>query len=95
MSLRFDFYYFDYIWSNTAVPFFFVVLVAFVAGSVVTLGYLFMDRLRLKMDLSRCRRVVRRQEKELKKLRAIPLEPTHLPELPEAGKAPAETSNQA
>ena len=95
MSLRFDFYYFDYIWSNTAVPFFFVVLVAFVAGSVVTLGYLFMDRLRLKMELSRCRRVVRRQEKELKKLRAIPLEPTPLPELPEAGKSPAETSGQA
>ena len=95
MSLKLDFYYFDYIWTNTAVPFFFVVLVAFVAGALVTLGYLVMDRMRLKMDLSRCRRVVRKQEKELKKLRAIPLEPTTLPELPEAPKPAPENSNAA
>ena len=95
MSLRFDFYYFDYVWSNTAVPFFFIILVAFVAGAIVTLGYLVMDRVRLKMEFSRCRRVVRRQEKELKKLRAIPLEPTPLPELPEATKSSAENSDAA
>ncbi len=86
MTLKFDFYYFDYIWTNTAVPFFFVILVAFVAGALVTLGYLVMDRMRLKMELGRCRRIVRKQEKELKKLRSIPLEPTPVPELPEAEK---------
>ncbi|SBV94223.1 Histidine triad (HIT) protein [uncultured delta proteobacterium] len=89
MTLKFDFYYFDYVWTNTAVPFFFVILVAFVAGALVTLGYLVMDRMRLKMELSRCRRVVRKQEKELKKLRSIPLEPTPIPELPEAEKTNA------
>ena len=95
MALKFDFYYFDYVWTNTAVPFFFVILVAFVAGALVTLGYLVMDRMRLKMDLSRCRRVVRKQEKELKKLRSIPLEPTPLPELPEAARPADENANAA
>jgi uncharacterized integral membrane protein len=84
MTLTFDFYYFDYVWTNTAVPFFFVILAAFVAGALVTLGYLVMDRIRLRMELGRCRRVVRNQEKELKKLRSIPLDPTPIPELPEA-----------
>ena len=74
LSLKFDFYYFNYIWTNTAVPFYFIVLVAFLVGAIVTLGYLFMDRLRTKMELSRYRRIIRKQEKELKKLRAIPLE---------------------
>ena len=78
LALKFDFYYFDYVWSNTAVPFYFVVLVGFFAGAIVTLGYLFMDRVRTRMELSRCRRVIRKQEKELKKLRAIPLEATPL-----------------
>lgn len=78
LTLTFDTYYLNYVWTNTAVPFYFVVLVGFLAGAVVTLGYLVMDRVRLRMDLSRCRRVVRRQEKELKKLRAIPLETTPL-----------------
>lgn len=86
LSLKFDFYYFDYVWSNTAVPFFFVILVAFVAGVLVTLGYLVMDRIRLKMEFGRCRRALRKQEKELKKLRAIPLESTPLLDAPEKDK---------
>lgn len=88
LSLHFDFYYFNYVWSNTAVPFYFVVLVGFLAGAVVTLGYLFMDRIRNRMELSRCRRVIRKQEKELQKLRAIPLEATPLLEGSEAAKNP-------
>ena len=78
LALQFDSYYFDYVWKNTKVPFFFVILVSFVAGVLVSIGYLFMDWMRLKGDLRKCRRVVRKQEKELKKLRSIPLEPTPL-----------------
>ena len=78
LTLKFDFYYFDYIWTNTEVPFYFVVLVGFLAGAIVTLGYLVMDRMRLRMELGRCRRVARNQETELKKLRSITLEPTPL-----------------
>lgn len=94
LSLHFDFYYFDYVWSNTAVPFYFVVLVGFLAGAIVTLGYLFMDKIRGRMELSRCRRVIRKQEKELKKLRAIPLEATPLLEGSEDEKNP-DTSGAA
>jgi hypothetical protein len=87
LALKFNFYYFDYIWSNTAVPFYFVVLVGFFAGALVTLGYLIMDRIRTRMELSRCRRVILKQEKELKKLRAIPLEATPLIEGSDAEKS--------
>ncbi|CAK7013256.1 MAG: hypothetical protein DELT_02149 [Desulfovibrio sp.] len=92
LSLKFDFYYLDYVWANTAVPFYFVVLIGFLAGAIVTLGYLFMDRIRTKMELSRCRRIIRKQEKELKKLRAIPLEATPLLEGADTEKA-TEASN--
>lgn len=95
LSLKFDFYYFNYIWTNTAVPFYFVILLAFFIGAVVTLGYLFMDRVRMRMELARCRRVVRKQEKELKKLRAIPLEGTPLLDGPEAEKTAENTNNAA
>ncbi|MDL2210939.1 LapA family protein [Desulfovibrio sp. OttesenSCG-928-O18] len=78
LALSFDTYYFNYVWTNTAVPFYFVVLVGFLAGAAVTLGYLLMDRVRLRMDLAASRRTVRKQEKELKKLRSIPLEATPL-----------------
>lgn len=78
LSLKFDFYYFNYVWTNTAVPFYFVVLVGFFAGAIVTLGYLFMDRLRIRMELSRCRKIIRKQDKEIKKLRNIPLQATPL-----------------
>lgn len=91
LSLKFDTYYFDYVWTNTAVPFFFIILVAFVVGALVMFGYLAMDRMSLKRELGRAKRVVRKQEKELKKLRAIPLEPTPLLES-SAGKTTEEAS---
>lgn len=72
LSLKFDFYYFDYVWTNTAVPFYFIVLVSFFIGAVVTLGYLIMDRIRIRMELARCRRCLRKQEKELAALRSAP-----------------------
>ncbi len=95
LSLQFDFYYFDYVWTNTAVPLFVVILLAFVVGVLVTLGYLAMDRIRLRRELGRCRRIVRKQEKELKKLRSIPLEPTPLLESPETDKPAPENANIA
>ncbi len=82
LALHFDTYYFDYVWKNTKVPFYFVILVSFVAGVLVSIGYLFMDWMRLKSNVRNCRRVIRKQEKELKKLRSIPLEPTPLLEAP-------------
>jgi uncharacterized integral membrane protein len=74
LTLSFDTYYFQYVWTNTAVPLYVVVLLGFFAGALVTLGYLIMDRIRLRMELAGCRRDNRKKEKELKHLRAIPLE---------------------
>ena len=85
LSLQFDFYYFNYVWTNTAVPFYFVILVAFAVGALVTLGYLFMDRVRARMELGRYRKIIRRQDKELRQLRSIPLQATPL--LEASGKA--------
>lgn len=96
LSLKFDFYYFDYIWTNTAVPFFFIVLVGIVVGAFVMLCYLLMDKLHSSRELSRCRRLIRKQEKELRKLRAIPLETPPLLEGTEmAEKSAQETQNNA
>ena len=79
LTLKFDTYYFNHIWTNTAVPFYFVVLTGFLAGVIVTIGYFFMDALRTRSELSRCRKVIRKQDKEIKTLRAIPLQsPTSL-----------------
>ena len=84
LSLSFDTYYFDYVWTNTAVPLYVVVLLSFLVGALVSLGYLIMDRIRLRMDLIGCRRENRKKEKELKQLRAIPLERAPLIESGEA-----------
>lgn len=88
LSLKFDFYYFDYVWTNTAVPFYFVVLVGFLAGAILIWGYLVMDRMRIKMELSRCRTIIRKQDKEIKKLRNIPLQATPLLEGTPAAEKP-------
>ena len=98
LSLVFKLYYTDYTWTNTAVPFFVVVLIAFGIGVLATIGYLAMDRMRLKRELGRCKRIIRKQEKELKKLRAIPLESTPLLESPANAAKPEpapETANVA
>lgn len=95
LSLKLDFYYFDYIWTNTAVPFYFIVLVGFFAGAIVTLGYLFMDRFRTRVELSRCRRAIRNYEKEITKLRNIPLQATPLLESGDSNKSEQDSQNAA
>ena len=95
LSLKFDFYYFNYVWSNTAVPFYFVVLVGFLAGAIVTLGYLAMDRVRMRIELSSCRRAIRKQEKELNKFRNTPLQATPLLESSSTEKTEQESKNAA
>ena len=74
LSLHMDFYYFNYVWENTAVPLYFVVLVGFAVGVLVTLGYLIMDRIRLRFELLREKRRVKKLDWENKKLREIPLQ---------------------
>ena len=74
LTLVFDTYYFNYTWTNTAVPFYFVVLTGFLAGVIATIGYFFMDTIRARSELGRCRKIIRKQDKEIKTLRAIPLQ---------------------
>ena len=75
MALQLDFYFFNYIWKGTAVPFYFVVLAGFLVGALSTLGFLIMDRIRLRLELRRARKEARDLSKELKALREIPLQP--------------------
>lgn len=65
--------YMGHVWTATAVPFYLVVLLGFLAGALVMLGYLLMDRLRLGRALRRARKQCRVLEKEVKNLREIPL----------------------
>ena len=62
-----------YVWTAAAVPFYLVVLLGFLAGTLLMLGYLFMDRVRLGRELRRERRKSRDLDKQVKSLREIPL----------------------
>ena len=72
LELTFD-TYMDQVWTAKAVPFYLVVLLGFLAGALLMLGYLFMDRVRLGHQLRQARRQCRSLEKEVKNLREIPL----------------------
>lgn len=65
--------YMGHVWTATAVPFYLVVLLGFLAGALLMLGYLFMDRVRLGRELRRERKKTRALDKEVKNLREIPL----------------------
>ncbi|MDR1242092.1 MAG: LapA family protein [Deltaproteobacteria bacterium] len=63
----------DYVWNSGPVPFFFVILVAFAIGALLSLFLLGMDRIKLGHRIRRCNKKIRRLEKELQGLRELPL----------------------
>lgn len=93
LALQLDFYFFNYVWKSTAVPFYFVVLAGFLLGALSTLGFLLMDRIRLRLELRRARREARDLQREIKALREIPLQPA--PVLIEAAVPASETREAA
>lgn len=66
-----------YEWSSTAVPFYLVVLLAFLAGCLLTFLLLLMERIRICSKLRKAKREIAQLKSEVSKLREIPL-PTGL-----------------
>jgi putative membrane protein len=60
--------------TSMELPFYLVVLLAFVVGAVFSLVYFFLDRLRLQRELRGCQNKSARLEQELNSLRNMPLE---------------------
>ncbi len=73
LELKMDFY-FGYQWRATAVPFYFVVLGGFLAGALLTLGILLLDRLRLGSKARKAEKKAKALEAELKSFRDLPLQ---------------------
>lgn len=63
----------DYVWESGQVPFFFVILVVFAVGALLTLFLLGMDHFRLAHKIRNSNKKIRILEKELQGLRELPL----------------------
>ncbi len=72
MSLEFSL--FVKTWRSIPLPFYILLLIAFGAGSFVTLCFFFMERVRLGGEVKKCRSRQASLEKELNSLRNLPLE---------------------
>lgn len=70
LTLGFSLYHADLTWTSKPLPFFVVVLAAFVVGAVFSALYLLIERLRLSCGLLKCKSDLRGKEKELARLRA-------------------------
>jgi uncharacterized membrane protein YciS (DUF1049 family) len=67
------FYIWDYIWNSGPVPLFFVVLLVFALGMLITMVMLGLDRFKLSYTIRRANKKIRKLEKELQGLRELPL----------------------
>ena len=54
-------------------PFYFIVLVAFLLGGLLAIAFLLLDRIRLGLGLTSARRRIKHLERELNNLRTLPL----------------------
>lgn len=79
-------------WSSIPMPFYFMVLAAFVIGCVLTTLILIYDRLRLSNNLRKANKRIRILEMEVNSLRTLPL--TENAEGETAEEKPAETAEK-
>lgn len=70
---NFKLYVGDLAWTSGPIPFFFIVLVAFAFGCLVTLMLLGLDRFRLAAKIRQDGKKMKTMEKELQDLRQLPL----------------------
>lgn len=70
LTLKFSLYYGDLSWTGKPLPFFVIVLAAFVVGAVLAALYLLLDRVRMGCTLLKCKNDLRAKEKEVERLRA-------------------------
>lgn len=73
VTLKLDLF-FDTAWSSIALPFYFMVLCAFLLGALITMFSFMVSRLRSANNLRKANKRIRVLEKELNSLRNLPLE---------------------
>ena len=71
LTLKFSLYYGDLSWTGKPLPFFVIVLAAFVVGAVLSALYLLLDRVRMGCNLLKYKNDLRAREKEITRLRAV------------------------
>lgn len=71
LTLKFSLYYGDLSWTGKPLPFFVIVLAAFVVGAVLSALYLLLDRVRMGCNLLKYKNDLRAREKEIARLRAV------------------------
>lgn len=86
VTLKLDLF-FDTAWSSIELPFYFMVLCAFLLGALLTMLLLMISRMRAGAALRRANKRIRVLEKELNSLRNLPLETAR--KAPEPAAAPA------
>ena len=71
LTLKFSLYYGDLSWTGKPLPFFVIVLAAFVVGAVFSALYLLIDRVRMGCTLLKYKNDLRSKEKEIDRLRVV------------------------
>lgn len=72
VTLKLDFFI-NPAWSSIPLPFYFMVLAAFLIGAICAMLLLIYDRLRLANNLRKANKRIRILEKEVNSLRTLPL----------------------
>ncbi len=80
--------------SSVPVPLYLLILLAFVAGSLLALIYCFGEKIRLAKELRGVRKTIKKQEQELNSLRNMPLQENDYQTTPVTSEATAESSGQ-
>lgn len=87
VTLKLDLF-FDTAWSSIELPFYFMVLCAFLLGALLTMLLLMISRMRAGAALRRANKRIRVLEKELNSLRNLPLETARKAPEPVAAPSP-------
>lgn len=72
VTLKLDFFV-NPAWSSIPLPFYFMILVAFLLGALCSLFILVFDRMRIANTLRKANKRIRTLEKEVNSLRTLPL----------------------
>ncbi|MGJ3522022.1 lipopolysaccharide assembly protein LapA domain-containing protein [Nitratidesulfovibrio sp. D1] len=91
VTLKLDLF-FDTAWSSIELPFYFMVLCAFLLGALLTMLLLMISRMRAGAALRRANKRIRVLEKELNSLRNLPLETARKAPEPAAAPAPVDAA---
>ncbi len=91
VTLKLDLF-FDTAWSSIELPFYFMVLCAFLLGALLTMLLLMISRMRAGAALRRANKRIRVLEKELNSLRNLPLETARKAPEPTAAPAPVDAA---